>query len=144
MLNKVIHTILVLIAVSSLLLPFQEYKSIWADFNPSGSLASSEFTANQNKTIAGYELILPILTVVFIAIANIFSAFVKSKSRKTIALILSGLSFLLVAYLYLPLGSPAQASSNVLFRPPVPMIGIGYYVLLITSIVNFVYTMLKR
>jgi hypothetical protein len=147
MVNKVMTTILIIFSISSLFLPFQEYKSMWADFEPSGSLVNSDFidddSFTQNKTISGYELIIPIIPVVLITIGNIFLGFIRTKSSKTISITLIGLSVLFTLYLYLPIGSPVEATPNSLFRPPIPMIGIGYYILLVTSIVSFVYSLLR-
>lgn len=147
MVNKVITAILIIFSISSLFLPYQEYKSMWADFDASGSLVNSDFIADdsftQNKTISGYELIIPVIPVVLITIGNIFLGFIRTKSSKTITIILNGLSVLFILYLYLPIGSPAEATPNSLFRPPIPMIRIGYYILLVTSIASFVYSLLK-
>ena len=119
---------------------------MWADFDVSGTLLNSDSSVNdsfnQNDTISGYELILPIIAVILISIGNTLFGFVSTKVSKTIATTLIGFSALFVIYLYLHLGSPATAKPNSLFRPPVPMIGTGYYVLLISAVVSFVYALI--
>lgn len=147
MINKLISAILIIFSIGSLFLPYQEFKSMWADFDVSGSLVTSDFIDDdsfpQNKTISGYQLLIPIIPVVLTTVGNIFLGFIRTKSSKTISFALIGLSVLFILYLYLPIGSPVKATQNSLFRPPIPMIGIGYYILLVTSIVSFVYSLLK-
>ncbi len=147
MVNKMLAAILIVFSICSLFLPYQEYKSMWADFNPSGRLVDSniitEDSFSKNNSISGYELITPIIPAVLIIIGNIFLGFVSIKSSKTISTALHGLSVLITLYLYLALGSPAETTPNSLFRPPIPIIGIGYYILLVTSVVSLVYSLLK-
>ena len=137
-------TILIGIALLSLFLPYQEFKSLWADFDTSGLLNFIEDDSfTKNKVIRGYELVLPIIPVGMIAIGNGFSGFAKNISGKITGMILIGAGALFTLYLYLPLRSAARALPNSLSRPPVPIIGVGYYLLLITAILSIVFSVIK-
>lgn len=147
MLKKVITSILIILSISSLFLPYQEYKSMWADFDVSGSLVNSNFSVDdsftQNKTNSGYELITPIIPVTLFILGNIFLGFIQTNSSKIVSIVLISLSVLLIIYLHPSIGSPVDAAPNTLFRPPVPIVGTGYYLLLSTATVSFFYSILN-
>ena len=146
MLQKTLSIVLILLAVISLFLPFQEFRDIWADFDPAGNLINDrsfwdDLFSGRNQN-SGLSLILPVLPVVLLIVGNIYSSFFL-KTRKLLGIILTGISFVITLYLYLPLGSTAEPNPHSMFRPPVPEIGIGYYLLLIVSILSFLLSFIQ-
>lgn len=146
MLQKTLSIVLILLAVISLFLPFQEFRDIWADFDPSGNLNNDRsfwdhFFSGRNQN-SGLELMLPVLPVLLLIIGNIYSTFFL-KTRKFVGVILTGIGFGITLYLYIELRTSAEPIPNSMFRPPVPEIGIGYYLLLIVTLISFVLSFIQ-
>ena len=138
MLKKVIYTLIVFIACLSLLLPFQEYKSMWADFDPSGLLSGLDPNFNANRVNKGYELILPYFSIILLSIGAFFTFVYKATNSKKIGVVIGVINLLFVLYLYIALVSPAERMPNSVTSPPLPMIGTGYFVLLFAAVVGAV------
>lgn len=141
--NKVIVIILISTACISLILPFQEFESMWNGFvfDPAGNIL--EEGVNTNHIILGYELVFPIVPVILLILGSIFSGIVKNDYGKTVGLVFGCLNLLITIYLFFLVANPVEARPYTITRPPVPIIGIGSYILLFTSIAALVYAVLR-
>lgn len=129
-------TAFVLICIS-MFLPFQEFKSMWAEFEATLD-GFVELNVPGNPVNRGYELLLPVLSVLLVGVAVFFSGFSKSQSASVVGLVFTSMNLLFVLLIYIPLITPATPEPFSLSRPPEPMIGPGYFLLLAGSFALFV------
>ena len=130
MVQKISFLLLFAAICISMVLPFQEFESMWADFNVSGF-----FNMNQpeNHKIRGYELILPLLSILFTGLTLFLSGFGKTKNSRIAGFVFSVINMVFVIYMFSALITPATAVANSMFRPPTPLLGSGFFLLLISS-----------
>lgn len=140
--NKTLLVLSACLACLSLIFPFREFESLWADFNASGGFLESS-DHNDNHIIKGYELAFPYIAIGLLIIGNLFSSFTNSTSAKTVGLILGNVNIIFTAYLYFYLRSPAEALPNSMSLPPVPIVGYGYFILLLIVLATVIYSSLK-
>src|SRR3989338_2754502 len=117
MIKKISLTILAILAVISLFLPYQEFKSMWADFDNSGLLnLIGESSIAKNNVNTGYQLIFPIFPVALIVIGNLLSVFTQTNSIRMVSIVLISAGLLVAFYLYFPLKSTLETLPNSLSR----------------------------
>jgi hypothetical protein len=138
---KIIRVVLSALAIASLLLSFQEFESMWKNFNAEGFLKDN---VSQNTVIRGYELIIPIIPVLILVIGNMIPVFIKSKWSRIANICLTSVGLVFVLYLYTFLSTSAEPVPFSLSRPPQPIVGLGYYLLLFVSIFSVTSSLIKR
>lgn len=143
MFSKITTVVLISLALISLFLPYQEFESMWTDFDASGFLSSVDDSFTKNRVNTGYELIVPIIPVALLTIGNCLSGFSKIPSINTIGIILISISSVFTIHLFFALSTPADPQPYSLTRPPTPIIGIGYYLLLPVAVFSIILSVLK-
>jgi cytochrome c oxidase subunit IV len=138
---KIIRIVLSAIAIASLFLSFQQFENMWANFDAAGFLKDNE---THYRVVRGYELIIPIIPVLILVMGNMIPVFVKAKWSRIANICLTSVGLVFVLYLYTLLSTSAEPAPFSHFLPPQPIVGLGYYLLLLVGIFSVASSLVKR